>query len=485
MDGRRTTHRRGGLGAGLFRRFLADRRGGLYTVAAVIALPLIGFLGIAADASHAYLVKARLSTSVDAAALAGGRVAFTPAYGEAVTQYFKSNFPDGYLGATVTGPTFTTTKAADGSTVVKVAATATVPTAFMHLFGFDTMTVSAESEVTRKNTAMDVVLSIDMSGSMASYSGGEQKIDAARDAAKSLVDILYGADETNPNLNIGLVPWNGNVNVMLDTSTANPLSLWQPHKTRRTLVGNFSHPVTGKTQNNVWRVNNSPVLLLDKPDTDWKGCVYARYTDDANTANDADDVLGYVDAYGWKRWEPRHGGNTCQNCTPCLLHGITPLNQSKAAILTSIDRLKQPTGNTDLPQGLSWAWRVLMNTDPFTEATADDPDKQLIRAIVLLTDGANCAATGDGYKAVWGGCYWYSTQKMNERALAVADNIKKQGVLIYTIQFGFDDPDSAAPLKKTASTAGSPCYNDAPDAATLQTVFQQIGTSLSDLRISK
>ncbi len=248
--------------------------------------------------------------------------------------------------------------------------------------------------------------------------------------------------------------------------------------------------------------------MLDKPGASWKGCVYARYLDDGNTLNDADTLLGYVDQYGWKGWEPRikevtttttihghgHGhGNTttttsdttCTNCTPCLKHGITPLNQSKAMITAALDRLKTPTGNTDLPQGLAWAWRVLKNTAPFTEGTADDPNKSLIRAIVLLTDGENCAATGDGYKAVWGGCYWYSTQKMNERAIAVADNIKKQGILIYTIQFGFNDATAAATLKAVASSTGSPYYHYAPDSATLQTVFQEIGTSLSSLRISK
>ncbi len=168
MDGPKTPHRRGGLGLTLLRRFLADQRGSLYTFAAVIALPLVGFLGISADASRAYLVKARLSTSVDAAALAGGKNALTSAYGADIEKYFHSNFPPGYLGATVDGPTYTKVSSTALGTVIKVSATATVPTVFMNLFGFKTITVSAESEVTRQNSAMDVVLSIDMSGSMAS-----------------------------------------------------------------------------------------------------------------------------------------------------------------------------------------------------------------------------------------------------------------------------------------------------------------------------
>lgn len=333
---------------------------------------------------------------------------------------------------------------------------------------------------------MDLVLSIDMSGSMASWVNGTQKIAAARDAAKTLVNILYGPDETNPLLKVGLVPWNGNVNVMLDTSTASPVSQWKPNETKKVFVTPFTSPLTGLVQEYVWEINNSPVRLLEPPDTDWKGCVYARYKDDADTTNDADDILGYVDDKGWKGWEPRlHGGNTCWGCTPCLKNGITPLNQSKSTILSSIDRLNQPNGNTDLPQGLSWAWRVLMNTAPFTEGTADDPKKELIRAVVLLTDGANCAASGDGYKAVWGGCYWYSTQKMDERAILIANKMKQQGILIYTIQFGFNDSAAAATLKAVASGTGAPYYSYAPDPAALQKIFQQIGNSLSELRLSK
>ncbi len=511
-DHKSTDRRRGSLT--LIQRFLQDRRGSLYTFAAVIALPLTGFLGISADAARAYLVKARLSTSVDAAALAGGKVAFTNNYGADISKYFNSNFPPQFLGATVTGPTYSKTSVAGQGTLIKVSATAVVPTAFMHLFGFDTVTVSAESEVTRQNSAMDVVLSIDMSGSMDSWNGGKKKIDAARDAAKSLVDILYGDDETNEHLKIGLVPWNGNVNVMLDTTNASPLAGYIPSKTKKKFVSSFKNPNTGDWQNYVWEITNSPVLFLDQPGPSWKGCVYARYLNDYDTTNDADGDLGYVDDKGWKGWEPRikllssddddddkgkgkgkgkkkgkkkdeDEETSCKNCTPCLNHGITPLNQSKALIKNAIGKLKNPEGNTDIPQGLSWAWRVLMNTAPFTEGTADDPNKPLVRAIVLLTDGANCAATGDGYKSVWGGCYWYSTQKMDERAILIADKIKKQGILIYTIQFGFNDQDAASALKKIASGTGSPYYQYAPNASTLKAVFETIGTSLSDLRISK
>jgi len=51
---------------------------------------------------------------------------------------------------------------------LELTASATIGTAFMHFFGKDTITVSAYAEVTRQQVALDLVLSIDMSGSMGS-----------------------------------------------------------------------------------------------------------------------------------------------------------------------------------------------------------------------------------------------------------------------------------------------------------------------------
>ncbi len=456
-----------------------DERGGVYAFAAVIAVPLVGFIGLSADAGRAYLIKARLSASIDAAALAGGRDPWSGSYGDQIKKYFKTNFPQGYLGAIVSDPVFTRITTGEGIDIVKVNASATMKTSFMQLFGFDTITISADTEVMRKTVALDVVLAIDMSGSMGSYSGGKRKINAARDAAKQLVEILYGNQTSNPFLKIGLVPWNGNVNVWIDKTK------WNNKLTQKKSVATFKHPVTGAWQSEVWTINNSPVLLLDKPSKNWKGCVYSRFTNDGNSSNDADDDLGYVDVMGWKGWEPRPEGKQCKNCTPCLSHGITPLNQSKSKINAAIDDLTSPTGNTNIPQGIGWAWRVLMNTAPFTEGTSDDPKVKQIRAIVLLTDGANCAAKGDGYKAVWGGCYSYSTDKMNDRALAVATKMKAKGILVYTIQFGFQDLMAANLLKQMASGPTSPYYHDAPDPDALSGVFRKIATSLADLRLSK
>lgn len=70
-------------------------------------VPLVGAIGIGVDTARGFLVRSRLSQALDAAALAGGRVMFETYRDQDVTMYFTSNFPNGFLGATVGTPVIT------------------------------------------------------------------------------------------------------------------------------------------------------------------------------------------------------------------------------------------------------------------------------------------------------------------------------------------------------------------------------------------
>lgn len=53
---------------------LRDRRGGIILFFAIAAVPLIAAVGIATDTARMFFVKSRLTSAVDAASLAGGKV---------------------------------------------------------------------------------------------------------------------------------------------------------------------------------------------------------------------------------------------------------------------------------------------------------------------------------------------------------------------------------------------------------------------------
>ncbi|MFQ5617798.1 MAG: VWA domain-containing protein [Rhodospirillales bacterium] len=482
------------------RRLRLDRRGAVAVFLAFAIIPMIGFVGIATDTARAYLVKSRLSSALDAAGLAGGYSFFLNTRDADIQMFFNANFPTGYLGATISGPQITVDEAAE---TITLTAGATIPTSFMRVFGYETITVTADAEVTRKMKALDVVLAIDMSGSMRSRtSSGGTRIEAARAAATELIDILFGSDASKAVLNIGLVPWNGKVNVTLNNTVFDPAlttTVAQPAFTNpENPSPNPASPPPPNPQNQVFFANNSPVPLLEAPPAGWRGAVYNRFIDDGDPNNDADILYGPVTLPGadWVAWqpvgpegEPVPGGARCalaigfSECTPTLSHGITPLQNQKQVILDAVNALTRPRGVTNIPGGLGWAWRVLKPPAPFTEAIPN-PEYDREQAIVLLTDGQNYGGSGDGYKGTFGRG-GTARPAMNARLLQVANAIKADGVVVYVVQFAFAGTGLQTLLQTVASGPGSPYYYFAPDAATLQQVFREVANHLSELRLSK
>lgn len=469
-----------------------DERGSVAIFIAAGAAVLVGALGLATDAARGYMVKARLSQAIDAAGIAGAQAMFSPTRTDDVNMYFRANFPTDFMGATVGNPSYAVD--ADNEKL-SISATATIPTTFMRVLGIETMQVSAVAEVTRETELLEVVLAIDISGSMATSAGsGMSRLTAARTAALDLVNILYGDHETKALLKIGLVPWNSKVNVMAyGVAYSSALTTF-------TTVPSFKNPVTGVNQTRVYYANNSPVPLLNAPSSSWKGCVYQRYKHDGISTNDADTIEGSLTTPtgSWIAWqpigpegEPVSGGADCSSaiggseCVACPTQSwsITPLQSSKSAIQAAISRLTTPTGNTNIPQGLGWAWQVVTHNDPYNQSE-ENPTGRRRQAIVLLTDGANVGGSGDGYKGVFG-LGSSARPAMDSRLRQLAANIKASGVYIYAIQFGNDDSGMQDLLEEIATKPTAPYYNYAPDSATLQTVFQEVANHLSSLRLSR
>lgn len=475
----------------MIRRLLRDRSGSAATFIAAAAVVLTGAVGLATDTARGYLVKARLSQALDAAALAGGRAMFSADRDADIRMFFDANFPAGFLGAAVTGPSI---EVDADSEVLTLQASASVPTTFLRVLGKHSFSVRAATEVTRQTQLLDVVLSIDMSGSMTWSAGGQTRIQAARTAAVDLVNILFGQDSLKSLLKIGVVPWNAKVNV-----TRNGVAFSAAATAVETVPG-FINPVNGTLQTALYFANNSPVPLLFPPPSGWRGCVYARYLNNASSADDADVVEGEMTIPGgaqWLGWQPvgPEGEPTpsfftrCSSavssseCTPCLAHGITALQNTKQAVVDAIGQLTSPNGETNVPEGLAWAWRVLTAAAPFTEADPN-PIGQRQQAIVLITDGENVGNSGDAYKGVFG-VGAAARPALDARLRVLAANIKAAGVKIYAIQFANNNTSMQELLKEVASSPDPPFYNYAPDAATLQQIFHEVANNLSELRLSK
>ena len=178
--------------------FMVNQAGSAMVMLALSMVPLITVVAIGVDVSRAYMVKSRLSSALDAASLAGGRAFYMDHRDQDIHMLFDANFPSGYLDASLSNLTIDVNT---NDEILYLKRSATIPTTFMKLVNINEITVSSEAEIHRRKNALDVVLAIDMSGSMSySASGGGTRIEAARDAANILVDVLFGTKLSHAQL---------------------------------------------------------------------------------------------------------------------------------------------------------------------------------------------------------------------------------------------------------------------------------------------
>jgi Flp pilus assembly protein TadG len=163
----------------------------MYMAAALTTFCLV--TGLAVDSGRAYVVKAQLTKAVDGAALAAARNLNSGNPEAEAGTIYRANFPIGYMGTTSsTNPGeagFFTSVVNEGSgvNIVTVKATAILPTTFMKLGNFDTVTVYSEGEATRR--MVDLSLVLDVSGSIG------PAWSAVRDAARTFINSFDAAHD--------------------------------------------------------------------------------------------------------------------------------------------------------------------------------------------------------------------------------------------------------------------------------------------------
>ncbi|HEY7286294.1 MAG TPA: VWA domain-containing protein [Vicinamibacterales bacterium] len=155
---------------------------------------LLLFTGLALDSGRGYVVKAQLVKAVDGAALGAARELNSGTPELKAQQVFSANFPSGFLGTTSVlvpnsgnGGYALTTDPATGVNTVTVSSTAVLPTTFMGLANFNSMTVSAMGQATRR--MVDLSLVVDVSGSI----GGQWP--TVRDATRTFIDSFDAAHD--------------------------------------------------------------------------------------------------------------------------------------------------------------------------------------------------------------------------------------------------------------------------------------------------
>jgi len=139
----------------------------------MIGTVIVPMVGLAIDGSILFMIKAKLQSAVDAAALAGGRSlsvgldlpSQTASCTAATTAYLNANFPSGWFGTTSPTVTVSIASTAFKTRTVTVQASVQSPLYFMRILGLTASTVGAQGQASRRD--VNLMLVLDRSASMA------------------------------------------------------------------------------------------------------------------------------------------------------------------------------------------------------------------------------------------------------------------------------------------------------------------------------
>lgn len=428
---------------------------------------VITSVGVSVDIGRSYLVKERLSHALDAAALAAAANASEDddVVKQKVEDFLHANYPDDVLGKTIE------INVDNSSSVLKVNATAELETTFMRVAGIDKLDVYEEAEVTKEVKAIEVVLVMDVTGSMST----NNNIATLRTAATNFVNTMFERVSDPDDIKIGLTPFSSSVNV-------GPYGLGKTPDGKTyaggaKFVTNPSNLSYSATNTNQWmgcilEENNSTKDRQDYTGP-WKMYRYCR-TDTGAVIPDCDTTRG------GKKPNYTYTANQNQNYQ-CPATPVTPLTNNQTTLLNSIKTLKA-LGNTYINVGLVWGYRMLSPESPFAEGAPWDDDKWK-KAVVLMTDGVN---TMNSYYSVYGPTADHNIDAgdLDDRMLDVCDEMKEKGILIYTVTFDKGVSTATKNLFKQCATQPSMWY-DAPTQEKLIEVYQTIAKELANLHLSK
>ena len=197
--------------------FARDERGGMAIFVLVLFVMLLVVGGMAVDYQRHEALRADLQDALDRGSLAAanlnqayvlGGSQTTDEQARDVILDFMASRSHRYEGITLD----TDVRNIGGGREVSAAASMQMPTIFLSLVGVDTLSVNARSTATHSASNLEIVLILDITGSMTRTSqSGLRKIDDLKIAAKEFLDTVL-ADPSTPTM-VSIVPFSQNVNL--------------------------------------------------------------------------------------------------------------------------------------------------------------------------------------------------------------------------------------------------------------------------------
>ena len=415
--------------------FNKDENGAIAVVFAILLLPVMALTGATIDYSQASNIKVKMQKAVDAAALGAGRASKkndNEAYLEGVAQdVFDSSMAQyGFDGQMDLDGGFTD----EGNYRVEV--DTRMDTNFLKMVGKSSLPVSVEAEVFLGSGGnLEVAMVYHISRSI--------NLRKLKEGSRELIDELM-SDDNDGNVKFSLVPFYKYVNIGVNSVDDD---------------GNNDGSNVGSSWLTMTGFSNSPASSAD-----WKGCVGTRkkthaIRDDQYSGSNKARAIVEHSAY-------------------CSTKRLIPLTGRKNVITNGVNAMvshgKSWADYSHLGVGLVWGWATLSQSAPFTHAApySDDNNKVLI----FVNDRVqNRSMASDSHAGSWG----TSVSDANAEVSNLCSNMRRKGIIIYTINFGQANSGVKRFMRGCAGNGGEYFY--ATNGHSIEDAFEEIADDLKDL----
>lgn len=368
-------------------RFRRNEEGSLFVFGMVLFVLMIMIGGIAVDVMRYEQRRTALQQTTDRAVLAAASLTQDLDPEAVVNDYFEKAELDEYLrSVTVTeGLNFRN---------VEADARAGLTNFFMQMVGVSEFEVPAISEAEQRINNVEIVMVLDISGSM----NNNNKATNLKTAAREFVATVLGNDTEN-RVSLSMVPYNGQVNLGPDLRSKFNVT----NHSGTAHVDCVDMPASVYSTETMSRTTAMPATA------------HADTFSSTSTSNSYTAIQGQtINANGW----------TSNNwCPPLPDNIVRVMGNDIATLQAQIDAL-DVIGATSINAGLRWGMTLLNpgQRDLITELVDDgvvDPaflgrpfdweDEEAMKVIILMTDGEHFAEEriNSGYKS-GSAPIWYS-----------------------------------------------------------------------------
>lgn len=446
------------------KKFRKDEDGNVAIMFGFAVVPFLIAAGMAVDYGRGVVAKHELQVALDSAVLAAGalRIADPQERKDLGKAFFEANFDSAGYGLTVPSDLIDIT-----GNVVSADQSVKIDTAFMQLSSLLAGTTVDEMELQTDAQALvpqvgkaEIAMVLDYSGSMNYKLNGTRKYVTMRNASKDFISGLNSAGSAD--IKFALVPFSYGVKA----------ELMGKH-----LTDSSYNKLSGETR------------LLS--------CLSGRKVG-ATSDVEVDEVDKRARWQQWDLWYDKGSYNADRSSKCSTMYKMRELSSSVSTLTADLNTW-QPYGGTHISSGFQFGWHaispnsVFVGGAPYSDITHEDPEKRVLKAIVLLTDGAQTVPdyrkNGNGQNNPETPDSLYPMDKSNgeHNLTKLCENARDEGVLVVTVAFDLNDVDTINRLKACASPKdpdqpnGDTYAFKADSISELNTAFEEIGNVLTQM----